>query len=116
MLVNRTKPRLNVKITTGKGNDPSRLKSSGSSGSVFEVLRSLLEMSFKLVTMENSLSLGIESWRMKLINMERRAPKRPDYLEFGCRVRIERGRETYKDEDGTGHVVPHCFLRCIQLS
>ena len=57
---------------------------------VLEVLRSWLEMSFKMLTMLTSLSLGVACWRTKLIYTERTAPKRPDYLDFKCRESIER--------------------------
>ena len=53
-------------------------------------------MSFKMLTVASSFSLGVASWKAKLIYIERIVPKRPDYLDFRCRGSIEReeGRRT----------------------
>ncbi len=64
-LINRTVPKLvdNHKTAINEGPKPSGL----GSGREFEVLRSWLEMSFNMMTILPSLSLGVASWRMKPI-------------------------------------------------
>src|SRR5258706_14263946 len=76
-LVNRTKLRLTVNNTIAA--DENTNGPSLAAGTKAEVLRSLLEMPFNMMTICSSLSLGVACRRMKQTYIERTAPKRPDY-------------------------------------
>ena len=88
MIVSETKPRLkvNARIVTCTPDSSSLESWTGS-----EVLRSWLEILFKMSTISASLS-GCGRWR-KLRNMERTAAKRPDYLHISYREIREREKE-----------------------
>jgi len=67
-----------------------------------------------MFTISASLLSGC-SCKAMVRNIERTAAKRPDYLDISYREIRERGRKTYNEKGGVGHVMPHCFLPCIQL-
>jgi len=55
-----------------------------------------------------STSASWKDWRTTPRNIERTAAKRPDYLDISYREIRDRGKETYIDKSGVGHVVTPC--------
>ena len=109
MIASKTAPRVKSNITIA-GTLDRYVDRSGTlpylqTGSV--VLRRWLEILFKMTT-SSSLWSGCSCWRTTLRNIERTAAKRPDYLEISYREIRERGKETYIDKGGVGHVVTPC--------